>query len=254
MKSTSGLSICPRNCRAYALNDSTYRRWPSAKIVSNARLDFPEPDSPVKTMRLSRGRSRSTPRRLCSRAPRTTSRGASVERAAACGASNERSTTVGSLQDQAVPFARGPCQAFERGVRARATDGARALLHAKSRPPTTSGGLTDGRPASGRARRMSHRNLSDRSASVAHMFDTPGFGPVVTARPVSRSARRTRPAPASRLFPLLPQRLLAQRRGSAGAGQAGVAIRTLPGRGRPRHLQRTHGPRRRRRPAATSAG
>src|SRR5690348_9127205 len=78
MKSTSGLSIWPRNCRAYADNDSTYRRWPSAKIVSNARLDLPEPDRPVNTMRLSRGRSRSTLRRLCSRAPRTTSRSATV--------------------------------------------------------------------------------------------------------------------------------------------------------------------------------
>ena len=28
--STSGLSICPRNCRAYAERLSTYRRWPSA--------------------------------------------------------------------------------------------------------------------------------------------------------------------------------------------------------------------------------
>src|SRR6478672_3685510 len=72
MKSTSGLSICPRNCRAYADSDSTYRRCPSAKIVSNARLDLPDPDSPVKTMRLSRGRSTDTSRRLCSRAPRTT--------------------------------------------------------------------------------------------------------------------------------------------------------------------------------------
>src|SRR5205823_8308455 len=76
MKSTSGLSIWPRNCRAYADSDSTYRRCPSAKIVSNARLDLPEPDSPVKTMRLSRGRSRSTPLRLCSRAPRTVRRSA----------------------------------------------------------------------------------------------------------------------------------------------------------------------------------
>jgi hypothetical protein len=28
--STSGFSICPRNCRAYADRLSTYRRWPSA--------------------------------------------------------------------------------------------------------------------------------------------------------------------------------------------------------------------------------
>src|SRR3546814_15408879 len=36
-----------------------------------SRLDFPEPESPVMTIRLSRGRSTSTPFRLCSRAPRT---------------------------------------------------------------------------------------------------------------------------------------------------------------------------------------
>ena len=43
-------------------------------MVSNASDDFPEPDRPVNTMSLSRGRSRSTLRRLCSRAPCTTSR------------------------------------------------------------------------------------------------------------------------------------------------------------------------------------
>src|SRR6478752_4427972 len=74
MKSTSGLSIWPRNWRAYADSDSTYRRWPSAKIVSNASDDLPDPDRPVNTMSLSRGRSRSTLRRLCSRAPCTTRR------------------------------------------------------------------------------------------------------------------------------------------------------------------------------------
>src|SRR6202011_2519989 len=73
MKSTSGLSIWPRNCRAYADNDSTYRRWPSAKMVSNAKLDLPDPDSPVNTIRASLGRSSDTSLRLCSRAPRTTS-------------------------------------------------------------------------------------------------------------------------------------------------------------------------------------
>ena len=72
MKSTSGLSICPKNWRAYADKDSTYRRCPSAKIVSKARLDFPEPDKPVKTIRDSRGSSIETSLRLCSRAPRTT--------------------------------------------------------------------------------------------------------------------------------------------------------------------------------------
>ena len=39
--------------------------------MSNARLDLPEPDSPVNTIIASRGRSRLTSLRLCSRAPRT---------------------------------------------------------------------------------------------------------------------------------------------------------------------------------------
>src|SRR5579864_4725116 len=43
-------------------------------MVSNARDDLPEPDSPVKTISRSRGRSTDTFWRLCSRAPRTTSR------------------------------------------------------------------------------------------------------------------------------------------------------------------------------------
>ena len=73
MKSTSGLSICPKNWRAYADKDSTYLRCPSAKIVSKARLDFPEPDKPVKTIKDSRGSSMETSLRLCSRAPRTIS-------------------------------------------------------------------------------------------------------------------------------------------------------------------------------------
>jgi N-acyl-D-amino-acid deacylase len=40
-------------------------------MVSKARLDLPEPDRPVMTVRLSRGMSTSMPLRLCSRAPRT---------------------------------------------------------------------------------------------------------------------------------------------------------------------------------------
>src|SRR5215467_11151069 len=47
-------------------------------MVSNARLDFPEPDRPVKTIMESRGRSSETSLRLCSRAPRTTSRSATA--------------------------------------------------------------------------------------------------------------------------------------------------------------------------------
>src|SRR3712207_6791795 len=40
-------------------------------MVSNARLDLPEPDRPVITVSVSRGISTLTSFRLCSRAPRT---------------------------------------------------------------------------------------------------------------------------------------------------------------------------------------
>src|SRR4029453_10394161 len=45
-------------------------------MVSKARLDFPDPDSPVNTISASRGRSSEMFCRLCSRAPRTTRRSA----------------------------------------------------------------------------------------------------------------------------------------------------------------------------------
>jgi hypothetical protein len=45
----------------------------SAKIVSNARDDLPDPERPVKTTSESRGMSRSTFLRLWTRAPRTLS-------------------------------------------------------------------------------------------------------------------------------------------------------------------------------------
>src|SRR3954447_19747643 len=41
-------------------------------MVSNASDDLPEPDNPVNTINWSRGSTRSTLRRLCSRAPRIT--------------------------------------------------------------------------------------------------------------------------------------------------------------------------------------
>src|SRR5207248_11666769 len=50
-------------------------------MVSKARLDFPEPDSPVMTTRLSRGISSEMFLRLCTRAPCT----ATVVRAATFG-------------------------------------------------------------------------------------------------------------------------------------------------------------------------
>src|SRR5699024_8943176 len=71
MKSTSGLSICPRNMRAKEDRDSTYRRCPSAKIVSKARDDLPDPDRPVNTTMEPRGRALSSFYRLCALAPLT---------------------------------------------------------------------------------------------------------------------------------------------------------------------------------------
>ncbi len=72
MESTSGFSICSRNCLAYADSDSTYLLCPSAKIVSKASDDFPEPETPVITTNLFRGTTTSIFLRLCSRAPRMT--------------------------------------------------------------------------------------------------------------------------------------------------------------------------------------
>ena len=60
--------------RAYAESDSTYLRCPSAKIVSKAREDLPDPERPVNTIKEFRGRSKETFLRLCSRAPRITNR------------------------------------------------------------------------------------------------------------------------------------------------------------------------------------
>src|SRR4051812_48514344 len=57
-------------------------------MVSKARLDLPEPDSPVTTISLSRGSSRETFLRLCTRAPCT----AMVVRAAARAERAVRST------------------------------------------------------------------------------------------------------------------------------------------------------------------
>src|SRR5271170_6714682 len=118
MKSTSGLSIWPRNCRAYADSDSTYRRCPSAKIVSNARLDFPDPDSPVNTISASRGKSSETSFRLCSRAPRTTRRSATV-----CSALRSLTSVFRGLGDASPWYPGGPtkrgasgCGEFRRGA------------------------------------------------------------------------------------------------------------------------------------------
>src|SRR3954454_5951787 len=59
-------------------------------MVSNARLDLPEPDRPVNTISASRGRSRLTSRRLCSRAPRTIKRSATGSQHTSGGSSDGR--------------------------------------------------------------------------------------------------------------------------------------------------------------------
>ena len=53
--STSGLSMLPKNCLAYAEKVSKYLRCPSAYIVSKAKDDFPLPLKPVITTSLFRG-------------------------------------------------------------------------------------------------------------------------------------------------------------------------------------------------------
>src|ERR1700693_1083427 len=50
--------------------ESTYGFCPSAKMVSNASDDLPEPETPVMTTRRLRGMSQEMLRRLCCRAPR----------------------------------------------------------------------------------------------------------------------------------------------------------------------------------------
>ena len=72
MMSTSGLLMRPRNCLAYELRLSAKRRCPSAKRVSNARLDFPLPLMPVMTTSLPRGISRLMFLRLLTLAPEMT--------------------------------------------------------------------------------------------------------------------------------------------------------------------------------------
>src|SRR5439155_3378793 len=69
-------------------------------MVSNASEDLPEPEMPVKTIRRSRGSSRSTFWRLCSRAPRMTIVSAISSSGYPPGALIER--TFGGSSDQAA--------------------------------------------------------------------------------------------------------------------------------------------------------
>ena len=71
IESTSGFSILPRNCRAYAERDSMYLLCPSAKTVLKAKELFPDPDTPVITTNLFLGISTLTSFKLFSLAPLT---------------------------------------------------------------------------------------------------------------------------------------------------------------------------------------
>src|SRR5580698_2072660 len=69
--STSGWPLRGRKLCTKVGNVSLSRRWDSAAIVSNTSDDFPEPETPVKTVILRRGMSTEMFCRLFSRAPRT---------------------------------------------------------------------------------------------------------------------------------------------------------------------------------------
>ena len=69
MESTSGRFSFPVYCREKEGSVSKYLHCPSLAITSNAKLDFPEPDSPVITINLFLGISKSMFFRLCILAP-----------------------------------------------------------------------------------------------------------------------------------------------------------------------------------------
>ena len=71
MESTSGRGNCSINCRANSERVSRYCRWLSAKTVSIASEDFPDPLGPVITVTRSCGRFSEMFLRLCVRAPAT---------------------------------------------------------------------------------------------------------------------------------------------------------------------------------------
>jgi len=70
-ESTSGRAGVPMKPWRKAVYVSLMRRRDSAAIVSKTRDDFPDPDTPVKTVSCRFGMSRLISRRLFSRAPRT---------------------------------------------------------------------------------------------------------------------------------------------------------------------------------------
>src|SRR6478672_472407 len=208
MKSTSGLSICPRNWRAYADSDSTYRRCPSAKIVSNARDDLPEPESPVKTTRLSRGSSTEMSLRLCSRAPRTM-RWSCWGRGAADG--REEGTAVTRFMLGARTDSR--CIAAYGG---RHGDPDRGLRGARRHG--------DGRP---REPRRLHRLALPAALRLARLFRRPAGH--AGERPLAHRARGARTYDAPLPGPLVRARDHPRDRGRGGEGDRPHAARGRPG-------------------------
>lgn len=69
MSSTSGLLSLGSRRRANELNVSMSWRWASVWTVSNTSDDLPDPDTPTKATRASRGMSSETSFRLWTRAP-----------------------------------------------------------------------------------------------------------------------------------------------------------------------------------------
>src|SRR5713226_8471718 len=91
-------------------------------MVSNASDDLPDPDRPVNTISLSRGSSRSTLRRLCSRATRIVIVSATAARIPA-----DRHLRT----DVRLPLSRPPTQELAQRVRAssRSRSGPPAIAH-----------------------------------------------------------------------------------------------------------------------------
>ena len=231
-------------------------------------------------MRLSRGRSRSTPRRLCSRAPRTTRRGAS-ESGRARGAAG---TVVGRsgrphggeppgsgwrvprprpasrardrCRPDGVPAPLLPCSrsrpptTFRPGVdparAGRATSRADARWHAggivaRTAWPLASHACSGGAlPPRHRPRRIAGRRLQLAGVGGAAYL----VSTILEAlhRPLASPLRAASLAPLARPPPA------AAPVSPRGSRHDVAELRTLCRRGRPRHLQRTHRPGRRRHP------
>src|SRR6266496_1977128 len=101
-------------------------------MVSKARLDLPDPDSPVNTISESLGRSSDTSLRLCSRAPRTTRRSATAVRFPG----HEVLTPTGDTSSYPGPLTKHPARgAHADGPSGRSPGAIPALPATIERPP-----------------------------------------------------------------------------------------------------------------------